>query len=127
MAISIASTGLMFYLLSLFLNNHDLAAAFGMEHVSVYASFLFFGFIYAPVTTLLSVAVNTVSRAHEYDADAYAARTTGGGEALITALKKLTVDNLGNLTPHPMKVFLEYSHPPILDRIRSLRAGARVP
>lgn len=123
MALSIASTGLMFFLLSLFLNNRDLALAFGMEQVSVYASFLFFGFIYAPVTTLLSVAVHAVSRAHEYGADAYAARTTGGGEALITALKKLTVDNLGNLTPHPLKVFLEYSHPPVLDRIRALRDG----
>ncbi len=42
--------------------------------------------------------------------------------SMIAALKKLTVDNLSNLTPHPVKVFLSYSHPPVLQRIRALKA-----
>ena len=54
-------------------------------------------------------------------ADAFAAETTGQPSALIDALKKLSVDNLSNLTPHPLKVFLQYSHPPVLERIRALR------
>lgn len=118
--LSILSTGCMFFLLSLFLNNRDLSLAFGMSHVSVYASFLFFGFIYSPVSTLISVIGNILSRSYEFEADAYAARTYGDPAAMATALKKLTVDNLGNLTPHPLKVFLEYSHPPILARLRAI-------
>jgi STE24 endopeptidase len=60
-------------------------------------------------------------RAHEFEADSYAAITTGAPETLVRALKKLSVANLSNLTPHPAMVFLSYSHPPVLERIRALR------
>ena len=120
-ALSTVSSGIMFFLLSLFLNNRDLSLAFGMNAVSVYASFLFFGFIYSPVSTFISIIANALSRSYEREADDYAMCTYADPGALITALKKLTVDNLGNLTPHPLKVFLEYSHPPMLERIESLK------
>ncbi len=121
MAISILQTGLVFFLLSLFLNNPGLFEAFQMEHLSIYASLFFFAFLYSPISTLLSVLFNIMLRAHEYEADYYAAETTGAPEVLIQALKKLSLANLSNLTPHPAMVFFSYSHPPVLDRIRALR------
>jgi STE24 endopeptidase len=69
---------------------------------------------------LLSIAGNYISRRHEFAADRYSVQTTRQTDAFITALKRLSVDNLSNLTPHPMKVFLEYSHPPVLQRIKTL-------
>lgn len=124
MVLSMVQMGLMFYILSLFLGNQGLSAAFGMEHVSVYASLVFFGFLYSPISLLLGIGLNVFSRRNEYQADRYAAVTLqeeGGGEALISGLKKLSVSNLSNLTPHPLNVFLNYSHPPVLARIEALR------
>jgi STE24 endopeptidase len=121
MIISILTTGLMFFILSLFLNNTGLFAAFKMENTSLYASLLFFGFLYAPIEMVLAIFGNMLSRRHEYAADAYAATTYRKPEAMIAALKKLSVDNLSNLTPHSLKVFLSYSHPPVLERIKALR------
>jgi STE24 endopeptidase len=121
MAISILTSGLMFYILSLFINNRELFAAFRMDHISIYASLFFFGFLYAPIEMVLSVFGNMLSRRHEYEADAFAVDTYGKPQSMISALKKLSVDTLSNLTPHPLKVFLSYSHPPVLDRIRAIR------
>ncbi len=121
MARSIVKTGLVFFLLSLFIDNPSLFDAFGMEHMSIYAGFIFFGFLFAPVNMALSLFETALSRKHEYESDNYAVKTTGQPEVLINALKKLSVDNLGNLTPHPLKVTVSYSHPPILDRIQAIR------
>ncbi len=123
--ISTGTTGIMFYILSLFLNNEELFAAFKMEHTSIYASLFFFGFLYTPISMIISIGSKILSRKHEYEADAYAAQTYKKPEAMISALKKLTVDNLSNLTPHPLKVFLSYSHPPVLERIQKLRKMVR--
>ncbi len=119
--LSIITTGLMFLILSLFINNAGLFAAFKMEHTSIYASLIFFAFLYTPINMLLSVLSSVLSRQYEYEADGYAIRTYKKPEAMITALKKLCVDNLANLTPHPLKVFLSYSHPPVLKRIQAIR------
>ncbi len=121
MAASILQTGIMFYILSLFLGNEQLFAAFGMEHVSIYGGLILFGFLYAPVSSLLSIFFNLFSRKHEYEADAWVVSSTGSGEDLIMGLKKLSLHNLSNLTPHPLNVFLNYSHPPVLQRIEALR------
>ncbi len=118
--ISILTTGLMFFVLSLFINNKDLFAAFQMQETSIYASLFFFGFLYSPIEMIVGILGNILSRKHEYEADAYAIKTTRNTRAMSTALKKLSVDNLSNLTPHPLKVFLSYSHPPVLERIRAI-------
>ncbi len=118
---SIAMTGFMFYLLSLILNNQGLFDAFRMESLSVYASLFFFGFLYAPISMITSIIESVISRKHEYEADRYAAETRQDPDSMITALKKLSVDNLSNLTPHPFTVFISYSHPPVLERIKALR------
>ncbi|MDP8214109.1 MAG: M48 family metallopeptidase [Candidatus Euphemobacter frigidus] len=118
--VSIFSTGLMFFILSRFINNPGLFDAFQMKHISVYASLFFFAFLYAPIDMALSLFGNYLSRRFEYQADAFSARTFGKPASMIDALKKLSVDNLSNLTPHPLKVFFSYTHPPVLDRIRAL-------
>jgi len=121
MAASILQMGIMFYILSLFLNNRGLFAAFSMENISIYASLIFFGFLYSPISMLLGIVFNYFSRRHEYEADAYAVTSTGRSEEFIRGLKKLSAANLSNLTPHPLHVFLNYSHPPVLERIKAIR------
>jgi STE24 endopeptidase len=120
MIIAFIETGLMLFILSLFINSRGLFNAFKMEEMSIYAGLIFFGFLYSPISMLLSIITNIFSRKREYDADQYSVTTTGKREALITGLKKLSVDNLSNLTPHPLKVFFYYSHPPVLQRIKAL-------
>lgn len=119
--LSILSTGLLFYLLSIFIKNPGLFEAFGMTHISAYAGLVFFGLLYTPIEMFFSILMHIFSRKHEYEADRYSAETTGHGGHLIAALKKLSVHNLTNLTPHPLPVFLYYSHPPLKDRIRALK------
>lgn len=119
--ISLASSLLMFFILSLFISRPGLYEAFQIDGTPLYAGILFFGFLYTPISMILSIAGNVLSRKHEYEADAFAAETTGQPGEMIRALKKLSVDSLSNLTPHPLKVFLEYSHPPVLQRIRALQ------
>jgi STE24 endopeptidase len=123
MAVGIAHAGAVFFLMSLFLNNRGLFDAFYVEQVSVYGSLLFFGLLYEPLSLVLSILLNAFSRKQEREADFYAARTIEDPEEMVTALKKLSVKNLSNLTPHPFYVFLHYSHPPLLQRIESIRAN----
>jgi len=115
--------GVMFYLLSLFISYQGLFDAFYMDHKSVYAGLIFFGMLYSPIDFLTGIFMNMLSRKNEFEADGFAAVTTKDSHSMIDALKKLSVHNLSNLIPHPFYTFLNYSHPPILERIRSLREG----
>lgn len=123
--INIAHLGLLFFVLSIFLGSPRLYDAFYMDQPSVYSGILFFGLLYTPLEMILSVAMNALSRKNEYEADRFAAQTVEHPQHLTQALKKLYTGNLSNLTPHPFYVFLNYSHPPLLQRIRAiLRYGA---
>jgi STE24 endopeptidase len=113
--------GLIFYLISFFLGNEALFAAFGMETLSVHAGLVFFFLLYTPLGMLLGLGAQILSRKHEYEADNFAVTTMKKREPMIAALKKLSVDNLSNLTPHPAYVFINYSHPPVAERIRAIR------
>jgi STE24 endopeptidase len=113
--------GLVFYLLSLFLSHEGLFDAFYMAHMSVYAGLIFFSMLYTPIEMILSIAMQISSRKNEYEADRFATETTENSENMINALKKLSRDNLSNLTPHPVYVFLNYSHPPVLKRIEAIK------
>jgi len=121
MIISILHMGIMFYLISIFLNHKGLFDAFYMQEMSIYAGLIFFGMLYSPVEMILSVFMQIFSRKNEYEADKFAADTTMDSQSMIDALKKLSADNLSNLTPHPFYVFLNYSHPPVLQRINALK------
>jgi len=122
MTISILHTGIMFVLLSIFLQVPALFDAFFMDQMSVYAGLLFFGLLYSPVETILGIFMQMMSRTHEYEADNFAASTIEKPEEMVNVLKKLSKDNLSNLTPHPFYVFLNYSHPPALKRIEAIRS-----
>ncbi len=122
----IVKTSAIFFLLGLVTNPNNAFAqmlfeAFGVEHISVYAGLIFFGILFSPVSRVLGVFSNLSSRKHEFEADAYAAKAQETPDHLIAALKKLSKSNLSNLTPHPLPVFLDYSHPPVLTRLEALQ------
>ena len=121
MIIGIVHMGLMLFLLSIFVSNKGLFDAFYMNNISVYAGLVFFGILFSPLEIILSVLMNLLSRKNEYEADRFAVDTTAGKEDMVNGLKKLSVHNLSNLTPHPFYVFLNYSHPPLLERIGAIR------
>ncbi len=121
MVLSLLNLGVIFFLLSIFMNNRALFDAFHIKELSVYGSLIFFSLLYTPVEWMLSVVLQFLSRKHEYEADAYAVTTYPYGTTLADALKKLSRNNLSNLTPHPFYVFLNYSHPPVLQRIERIR------
>ena len=126
--LSLAQFAILFYLLGQLIDpegsfSRQLFAAFGIpaENISPHAGLVFFGILFSPVSRFLGVFLNAWSRKHEFEADAYAAGAQRTPEHLITALKKLSADNLSNLTPHRFRVLLDYSHPPVLVRIHTLR------
>ncbi|MGC8774097.1 MAG: M48 family metallopeptidase [Chlorobaculum sp.] len=125
MVLSMLNLGVVFYLLSLFMNNRMLFDAFTMQETSVYASLLFFMLLYNPVEFIISILMQMLSRRNEFEADHYAVTTYPNGALLADALKKLSRQNLSNLTPHPFNVFLNYSHPPVLQRVERIEAAAR--
>ncbi|WDP93010.1 MAG: M48 family metallopeptidase [Desulfobacter sp.] len=120
LAFGIGQMGIIFYLLSLFLNHQGLFSAFFVDTPSVYAGLVFFSILFSPIDLVISIIMQAASRKDEYQADRFAARTTKNPGALISALKKLSAHNLSNLTPHPFFVFLNYSHPPVVERIAAL-------
>src|SRR5262249_10742812 len=124
MILSLAQLGVMFFLFSLFLGNRLLFDAFGMEQISVNGALIFFGLLYEPVSFLLSISMNAYSRHNEFAADRYSVQTAGDSHSLISALKKLSIKNLSNLTPHPFYVFLHYSHPPLIERVDAIERNA---
>ena len=106
--------------MSLFISRQLLFDAFYMQQTSTYAGLIFFGLLYTPLDYVTSIGIQMVSRHNELAADRFAVGTTDNPRALAKALKKLSVHNLANLQPHPLYVFLNYSHPPILERIRAI-------
>ena len=117
---SIVTTGIMLFCLSFFIDNLYLFQAFQMQYISTYAGIVFFSILYSPINFLLSIFMNYFSRLNEYEADKYAVETIGDRSNLILALKNLSISNLSNLTPHKFYVWLNYSHPPVLHRIKAI-------
>lgn len=114
-----ATNLLMFWLFSLFIGSHSLAAAAGCAAPSFHVNLAVFSLIYTPLSILLDILTNIISRRHERQADAFAA-ACGQGPAEASALKKMSARSLANLTPHPWVVFTEYSHPTLLERVLTL-------
>jgi STE24 endopeptidase len=119
--VSILLTGFTLYLLSVFINHPELSRAIGVSTPSFHAALLSFGLLYSPISEITGLVMNYISRRFEYQADNFA-RETFAAEPLISSLKKLSRNNLSNLTPHPAYVFVHYSHPPLSRRIGNLKA-----
>jgi STE24 endopeptidase len=121
LALSLISSFVLFYLLSLVLHSEAVSRAFGFTTLTVYGGLTAAAWLYGPLSLVLGAAGQALSRRYEFEADAFAVRTTGAAQDMISALKRLSADHLADLNPHPWKVFLEYSHPPVLERVRAIR------
>jgi STE24 endopeptidase len=121
MIISVLHLGVLLFMLQFFLSEPKLFEAFGLQTMSVYAGLIFFALLFSPVEMLMGILMQILSRRNEFQADEFAAKTTAAPLAMIDALKRLSADNLQNLTPHPFFVFIFYSHPPVLERLRALQ------
>ena len=121
LATSILLTGAMLFILSLFINNPGISLAIGVATPSFHAALIGFGMLYSPISEITGLLMNFVSRKFEYQADDFA-KETFSASPLVSSLKKLSKNSLSNLTPHPAYVFMHYSHPPLKDRIRNLKA-----
>jgi STE24 endopeptidase len=111
---------LMFFVMSRFIFNKDLSLAFGSESFALHINMIAFVILYQPVSLILGLWGNQLSRKHEFEADTFAVKTTENSE-LGNALIRLSVDQLSNLTPHPLYVFFNYSHPPLLQRLSNIK------
>ena len=118
--LGVLQTGAMLFIMSLMISNPSLSKAIGVQQPSFHIGILAFSLLYSPLSELLGIIMNVFSRKHEFEADYFAA-TTYASEPLQTGLKKLSVDNLSNLKPHPAYVFVHCSHPPLLERLAALK------
>jgi len=118
--LSVVHTGLLLFIFSLLIDSPALSRALGVEEPRFHIGLIAFGILYTPVSFLLGIFMNKLSRKNEFQADEFAA-TRYNPEALASALKKLSVKNLSNLTPHPAYVFFNYSHPTLLQRLAFLK------
>ena len=120
LVLGILQMGFMLYLLSLFVSYQGLFDAFYVPHPSVYAGLIFFGMLYSPLDFFIGLFMKIRSRRNETAADRFSFETTQDPQSMVDALKKLSVHNLSNLLPHPFYVFVNYSHPPVLQRIKAI-------
>ena len=119
-AVSIPSTLLLFFVFGLILQSDALAKALGGQVASFHLNALAFSILYSPISLILDVFTNVLSRKFEYQADAYAA-SYGYASQLESGLKKLSATSLSNLMPHPLYVFFHYSHPTLYQRISKFK------
>lgn len=120
MGISFIQAGVMLFLLSLFIDNPMLSESLGSAHSSFHLGIIVFGILYSPISHILGLFVNYISRNNEFAADRYA-KSYQLTDSLQLALKRLSVNNLSNLRPHPAYVLFYYSHPPLLERLKALK------
>jgi STE24 endopeptidase len=107
------------FILSLIVYNENLSLALGGTQQSIPLNLIAFAILYSPISAVTGLFMAMYSRKNEYEADAYA-KETFDGPSLMHALKKLSVDSLSNLYPHPWYVFFHYSHPPLLKRLEAM-------
>lgn len=121
MVVSLISSFALFLFLGWVLGSPEISEGFGFSAPTIHGGLTAASWIYGPFSLLLGIGMQYLSRKHEYEADAFAVKTTGNSVDLANALKKLSTDSLSNLNPHPWKVWLEYSHPPVVERVLEIR------
>jgi STE24 endopeptidase len=127
LAAGILQTAAVFFLLGLATDPEGRFArvlfdAFGVARISPHVGLVLFGILMEPFGRFIGVILNAWSRRHEFEADAYAAEVTGDSKPLAEALVKMTADHLSHPSPAPLRVWLDYSHPPLIERLRHLAA-----
>ena len=120
MFLTILQLGIMCYLFELCMNVEVIASSLGSSKMNFHIGIIAFSFLYSPIGLITGILMNILSRKNEYEADKFA-KDTYNGNFLELALKKLSVDSLSNLYPHPLYVFVHYSHPPLLKRLARLK------
>jgi STE24 endopeptidase len=121
LALSFISTAVMLSVFALLINRTWVYTAFMLSNYSLYAGLIFINILYMPINLIMNIIGNYLSRKYEYQADLYSIKTYKNADSMIHGLKKLSVDNLSNLTPHKFKVFLNYTHPTIINRIQAIQ------
>ena len=119
LVLSIIQTGLITYLFELCLSNDSLIYSLGGETITFHLGLIIFSILFSPIGLIIGVFMNFLSRKNEFEADEFAKKEYNARD-LALALKKLSVDNLSNLYPHPFYVFVHYSHPPLIERLKAL-------
>jgi len=119
MFLSVLEVGLLLFLLGQVVFSETMSLALGGTALSVPLNIIGFTMLIAPLSMVMGIGMNWLSRKHEFEADAYA-KETFGGKPLAEALKTLSVKSLSTLHPHPWYVFVNYSHPPLLERLERL-------
>lgn len=119
LVLSVVLTGLMLFLFSLVVNSPKLSQAIGAQNTSFHLGLVVFGILYSPLSLVIGLLTNFISRKNEFAADRFV-KENYKSDLLSDALKKLSVKNLSNMMPHPTYVFFHYSHPPLLSRLEKL-------
>ena len=120
MILTIIQLGVMCYLFELCMSFDVIANSLGSSNMNFHIGIIAFSFLYSPVGLIIGILMNMLSRKNEFEADEYA-KLTYDGDSLSLALKKLSVDSLSNIYPHPLYVFVHYSHPPLIQRLSKLK------
>lgn len=118
--LSVVQVFFMLWVLSLMLFNEKLSLALGGTQLSIHLNLIAFGILFSPISGITGLLMAMLSRKNEFEADAYA-RINFNATSMTNALKKLSVDSLSNLFPHPLYVFFHYSHPPLMERLEALK------
>ncbi|WP_304516440.1 M48 family metallopeptidase [Cecembia rubra] len=119
MIASILQVGILLYILSLFIFSENMSLAIGGSQMAIHLNIIGFTMLFSPISTVLGIGMNILSRKNEFEADEFA-KMTFAGKPLAEALKTLSVNTLSNINPHPWYVFVNYSHPPLLERLSKL-------
>ncbi|MEC7879721.1 MAG: M48 family metallopeptidase [Bacteroidota bacterium] len=118
--LTIIQLGITVFFLEFCLKQPEISYALGGNEMSFHLGLIGFSFIFSPISLISGIFMNYLSRKNEFEADSYA-KETFSGEHLSLALKKLSVDSLSNIYPHPAYVFIHYSHPPLIKRLEALK------
>lgn len=119
MVTSVLQVGILLFILAQFIHSQEMSLALGGTEMAIHLNIIGFTILFSPISTILGVGMNLLSRKNEFEADAFA-KETFDGKPLAEALKTLSVNSLTNINPHPWYVFVNYSHPPLLERLERL-------
>lgn len=117
----VMQVGILLFILAQFIHSQNMSLALGGSEMAIHLNIIGFTMLFSPISMVLGIFMNMISRKHEFEADAFA-KETFAGEPLAEALKTLSINSLSNINPHPWYVFVNYSHPPLLERLKKLES-----